>query len=262
MDKLEPAIAAKLHEDSSQGVLIVVKYSRREKVGAEVENPLEHVTVFQGIEIGYGSTESEALYNLGSTPRISAVGPGQMLFERHFIPPTQPLDVMRLHTPFPKIGLAAFVPGRERLQGVRFRGTWGYDDTSETTLKVSPGTTPQFLFLEAPSNVVFFNGKMRMDTDIELAWMYPAELSATPVKSPLTLPFVELDTTNWLFRPYFPTRAGMIFPADNATARLFQTTAPTGDKGVLPYPNMHIVRWVRRENVRLLRDFRLERRSQ
>jgi hypothetical protein len=102
---------------------------------------------------------------------------------------------------------------------------------------------------------------MRMDTDIELAWMYPAELSATPVKAPFGLPFVELDTTNWLFRPFSPARAGMIFPADTATALLFQPTAPTRDKGVLAYPNMHLVRWVRRENVRLLRDFRLERRS-
>jgi hypothetical protein len=261
MAKLEPAIAAKLHDDPSQGVLIVVRYSRREKVGAEVESPLEHVAVFEGIDVGYGYTESEALYNLGSTPRISAVGSGQTLFERHFIPPTRPLDAMQLHTPFPKIGLATFVPGRERLQDVRFRGIWGFDDASETKLKVNPGTTPQFLFLEAPTSVAFFNGRMRMETDIELAWMYPAELSATPVKSALTLPFVELDTTNWLFRPFFPTRAGMIFPADAATARLFQTTSPTGDKGTLPYPNMHLVRWVRRENVRLLRDFRLESRS-
>ncbi len=31
MGKLEPAIAAKLHDDPSQGVLIVVRCSRREK---------------------------------------------------------------------------------------------------------------------------------------------------------------------------------------------------------------------------------------
>ena len=261
MDRLEPAIAAKLHDDPSQGVLIVVRCSRREKVGARGQSPRESVTVFEGIDIGYGYTESEALDNLGPMPRLSGVGAGQMLFERHFIPPAQPLDVLQLQTPFPRIGLATFVTGCEKLQGVRFRGTRGFDHTRETRLEVSPGTGPQFLFLEAPANVVFFNGSMRTVTDIELAWLHPAELSATPVKSPLSLPFVELDTTNWFLRPIFPARAGMVFPADAATARLFQTTAATGDSRVLPYPNMHLVRWVRCKNIRLLRDFRLERRS-
>jgi hypothetical protein len=261
MGKLEPAIAAKLHDDPSQGVLIVVRCSRHEKVGARGERPRQPVTVFEGIDIGYGSTESEALGNLGPMPRLPGVGSGQMLCERHFIPPAQPLDVMQLRTPFPKIGLATFVSGREKLQGVRFRGTRGFDHTRQTRLEASPGTSPKFLFLEAPANVAFFDGSMRTVTDIELAWLHPAELSATPVKSPLSLPFVELDTTNWFLRPIFPARAGMVFPADAATAQLFQTTAATGDNRVLPYPNMHLVRWVRPANIRLLRDFRLERRS-
>jgi hypothetical protein len=258
-DKLEPNIAARLRDDPSLGVLIVVYYSRRQKVGAENESPLEHVTVFQSIVPAYGYIKSEALRALATRPPgISAVGEGELLSESHFIPPRQPVDVRKLSTPFPKLGLATFVPGREKLQGVRWRGILGFDDLSETKLNVPAGMTARFLYLDPPSEIRWFDGSIKYDTEIDRAWISPAEV-AQPILFSSYLPVIELDTTNWLLKPIYPKRAGMVFPADAATARLFQTTPPTKDKGALRnYPNMHLVRWVRPEDVRLLRNFRIE----
>ena len=48
----------------------------------------------------------------------------------------------------------------------------------------------------------------------------------------------------------------MVFPADGYTNVIFQKTPPIKHHR-LNFVNLHLMRWVRPENVRLLRDFRM-----
>lgn len=255
--KLKPTIDAKLNEDPTMGVLILVNYSQKKKKGAEPDSPLEHPTVFQKIKYSFGYTKEDARMRMSSAPpdMRPVAGPDEdVQTSEMWFPPKQPVDVTKLPTPFEKAGLATFVPGREKLVKVKFSGRWGFDDKmfSVEKLDLPTGMVPQFFYLWPPDRIAYRDddGVLRssdVETSLEhAAWAMGAELAFSLV------PVVCLDS--WI-NPYNAT-AAIVYPANNATANLFKTTAPTQDNlGYLKSYRMELVRWIKTENMYLLQDF-------
>jgi rRNA-processing protein FCF1 len=255
--RLAPQITSKLNEDPSQGVLIFVNYSRRIKQGAENDSPLDHVSVFQSIKYSFGYTPEDARVRSYSAPPDyrSPSGTGEeVITSEGWFPPKQPVDVTKLPTPFQKAGLATFVPGREKLVRVKFSGRWGFDDKmfSVAKLNVPAGMVPQFFYLFPPDEISYRDDDnvlrtVRFEVDFEHA--------AEAVDNELAYSVMTVIHLDSYINPYSAT-AAMVYPADNATANLFKTTAPTQDNlGYLKSYRMDLVRWVKTDNVRLLRSF-------
>jgi hypothetical protein len=149
--------------------------------------------------------------------------------------------VTALRTPFPAIALATFGAGRARLQHVAWGGVTGFDDEQELSLSVPADVRPRFLVLRVPSTISWFHGRMQ-SSSVPVTSRTAADGSSIPV--------VDLDPVlGW------DVTAACVFPADRATDRLFGTTPATHDNlGQLrSYTNFRKARWVRPENVRVLR---------
>ncbi len=255
--KQEPVVRQQLEEDPTLGALILVFYSKRQKVGAENDSPLEHVPVFQYIDPAYGYTREDALARYRRRPQLRPAGTGELIMDdSQFIPPKQAVDVTKLPTPFPALGLATFVAGQAEVLGVKWRGRSGFDETSATSLDVPAGVRPLFLILQPPDRMTAWNGDWPMSVDIDIGHEYPAGIGPAMHLLP-PVPVVELDA--WYNLISGGTSACMAYPASNVTALLFQRTGPTKDNNnQLRNYRMELLRWVEPENILLLRYFPAE----
>jgi hypothetical protein len=232
-----------------------VYFSQREKVGPEDDSPLTHTPQFQTIVPAYGYTKEDAKANYAMTSRMNPAGEGAVIGDEIWYPPRQPVDVKKLPTPFPAAGLATFVPGRETLLRVKFSGMLGFDEKmfSSAGVDVPAGTIARFLYLFPPPYIAYLeNGKIRQATvsqDMVPPGMVPKGFDPKFAR----VPVVNLDS--WI-NPY-DGKGAMVFPGDNATARMFTTaTGPTIDvDNKLMYYRMDLMRWVKPQNIYVLRDF-------
>jgi hypothetical protein len=164
----------------------------------------------------------------------------RLLQQEGWIPPVQPAGPAALTTPFrTKVALATFAAGKEVLQDVEWGGLTGFDD--EGTTRLSPNAQARFVVLRVPSPLIwYYAGEHR--TEIPVADRAAAEGG--------TIPVVSLDP----LLPGFDVAAACVFPADDATAALFDSTPPTKDNlgHLRHFPNFGDARWVRPENVRVL----------
>jgi hypothetical protein len=253
--KLRPGVEATLDADPQNGVLIMIYYYRRKKVGAENESPLQHTTVFKDIAVAYGQTREDARIRYALRPTIIEAGPGEMIVDDSvFHPPKNPVDVTKLWTPFPKAGLATFIPGKEKLARVKFSGSLGFDEKhfSVARLDVPAGVTPRFLYLWPPSEITYMNGGRQKSVDVK--WKYSDEAERTHADiGPMFygVPIVELDS--WINPGDFT--AAMVYPADNVTARVFKTGRTVDNLDQLKAYGLDLMRWVRPQNMRILRHF-------
>ena len=147
-------VQRRLDADPQLGALVLVSYSKGE------ENPdsaLGPVTVFEGIQVGYGLDPDDALRDAASQSRM---GSGRSdVGDKIWLKPKAPMDIKRLKLPFGATiaGLATFVPGKEKLVRVKF-SRYGFDDKmiSKEELSVPADMTPRFYFLWPPASVTFF----------------------------------------------------------------------------------------------------------
>jgi hypothetical protein len=251
--QLEPYVRSTLDEDPSLGVLLLVYYSKYEKVGPEHETPLEHTAVFQTIVPVFGYTQEDALWNAQNGPvQLRETGPGAVVGDKFWYPPKKPLDVTKLRTPFEAAGLATFVPGREKLVRVKFSGILGFDDKLWSVAKVDvpAGVVPRFLYLIPPREVLYLrNGRydgVELDADD-----VPAGKANDGILNRVGA--LNLDSS---INPY-DGKGVMVFPADNATMEMFKAaTGPTQDwNNLLTYYRMELLRWVRPADMWILRSF-------
>lgn len=248
MRRIGPTIEQTLDANPSLGVLIVVVFSKRNKVGAEHETPLEHTKGFQYITYEYGRTEEEARQKMARTPQMRPAGQGEYVSERKWIPPSQAPSVQDLPTPFAKSALATFVPGLEELVSVKFSHASGFDDKMKSRIPV--GTGARFIILFPPNDVSYFwNGSWRKE-NLEVALVKPAEI-VDHEQSTYYVPTVQLDS---MFNPYDAT-AAFVYPADDYTKQLFDRKGRIDDGGLLSNYSMNLVRFVKPHKIRLLKDF-------
>jgi hypothetical protein len=261
-NRRRPYVEQRLNEDPQLGAMVYVYYSTYQ---AGEASAIDGGLAFQDVQVAYGFTPDDAqrAYDLGS----HVVAGGQIqIGDQIWHKPKAPLDVRRLRLPYGTTvaGLATFVPGKEKLVRVRFRTSWGggFDDRlhSRETLDVPKGMTPRFFYLWPPEKINYRFGNGVSTQDIDWAISDDADESAAEIdvtrKLNKGIPVVKLDShinpSTWFSEG---ATAAMIWPADNATANLFQTTAATLDNnnylGGLGY---RLVRWVRPEFVRVLKD--------
>jgi hypothetical protein len=249
-DKIRPNVERRLAEDPTLGALILVRYFKRRKQGPEHESPLEHTNLFDRIDVAYGANASEALANYRLQSRIGKGGPGDVDTQTFFMPPKKPTDIRDLRTPFPAYGVGTFVPGRASLMQVRWGNITGFNEKGDVKLKVPDDVSPRFLLLHPPGEILFRNGPTFVTEDI------PLDLRDAGSTEPhFTRAITVVDMDAGLF-DWGSDAAAMVFPADPATERLFHGVAKTQDSFELnKYVNFDKVRWVRPENIHVLRKF-------
>src|SRR6185437_5596806 len=104
-------------------------------------------------------------------------------------------------------------PGRAILQDVEWGGITGFDD--EGTSPLRGGESARFLILRVPRVVAFYNGGVRYDVNV------PVEQRAAHAGG--SIPVVNLDPS----LPGYDVSAACLFPADDTTDALFDSTTPT-----------------------------------
>ncbi|AMG31544.1 DUF4157 domain-containing protein [Grimontia hollisae] len=226
-------------EHRQMGTLLVFRYTQQE---APPDSLIQPGAVFRSVMYYHGATQDEARRTWRNTPEIHASPQGsRQSTQTVWIPPIQRAATRALRTPFPREELATFATGRAELQHVEWGGITGFDDESTHSLTLG-NTSPRFYILRIPDELVFMNGSERVSVDIPITFRSAHQGGAIRV--------VNLD-------PAFPgynVSAALVFPADNATERLFSQTPATRDnlRQLRSYTNIRKARWVRPENIQLL----------
>jgi hypothetical protein len=237
LDRIEPTVRQLRREHPDHGVLLLFHYTQIE---APPDSLIQPGAVFGHIEIGHGQSRPEARAQWQAEPKVRpGLGPGsQERTQEVWLPPLMAPSVANLHTPFPKAALARFAPGRAVLQDVQWGGVSGFDDEGTTSLSVPSGVTPTLLVLRVPRQLVFFNGRARVDVDIPIV--------TRPAASGGSVDAVNLDPVMW-----GNVAAVCVFPADEASAAIFAGARATHDTlGQLDrYVNFDRARWVRPKNL-------------
>lgn len=248
-DKILPEIKRRMATDPQIGALVSVGYSKGQDDASSV---IETVTVFQNIRVGYGLNRADATRDMNSR---NSILPGRSdVGQEIWLKPSAPTDIKRLRLPFDTTiaGLATFVPGKEKLVRVAFKGVAGFDDKffSKEELSVPAGMTPRFYYLWPPSEITFRRGVTQTIT-IDWEMSDGADVTKGDVDPFSTnVPVVKLDSS---INPFDAT-AAMIWPADNSTANLFDKSRPTQDNyGMLSIYGIGMMRWVRPEFIRILK---------
>jgi hypothetical protein len=253
-------VEQRLNEDPQLGAMIYVYYSTYQ---AGEASGIDGGLAFRDVQVAFGFTPDDAQRASRSEDHLTA---GAEIGDQIWVKPKAPLDVRRLKLPYATraAGLATFVPGKEKLVNVRFRTSLGggFDDRlhSRDTLDVPKGASPRFLYLWPPEKINYRFGDSIKTQDID--WMISTDAdesiaAAGIVRKPFKgIPVVKLDS--WINPSTWfgdGATAAMVWPADNATANLFQATSATLDpNNYLAGLGYQLVRWVRPEFVRVLKD--------
>jgi len=258
-NRRKPYVDQRLNEDPQLGAMIYVYYS---KYQAGEASGIDGGLAYRDVQVGFGFTPDDAQRAYNSQDHTTA---GAEIGDQIWVKPKAPLDVRRLKLPYATsvAGLATFVPGKEKLVRVRFRTSLGggFDDRlhSRETLDVPKGAAPRFFYLWPPEKINYRFGYSISTQDIDWTISTDADESTAGtdvVRKPFKgIPVVKLDShinpSTWFGDG---ATAAMVWPADNATANLFQTTPATLDpNNYLAGLGYQLVRWVRPEFVRVLK---------
>ena len=261
-NRKKPFVDQQLDEDPQLGAMVYVYYSTYQ---AGEASAIDGGLAFQDVQVAFGFTPDDAQRAYNSKPHIGSAGQIQ-IGDQIWHKPKAPLDVRRLPIPYgtSAAGLATFVPGKEKLVRIRFRTSMGggFDDRmfSRETLDVPKGMTPRFFYLWPPEKINYRDGNKISTQDIDWTISDEADESGAAIDATRKLqkgiPVVRLDSrvnpSTWFSDG---ATAAMVWPADNATANLFQKTPATADPGnYLAGLGYRLLRWVRPEFVRVLKD--------
>jgi hypothetical protein len=249
--QIMPTIEETLDRDPTLGVLIAVVFSKRTKVGAEHDSPLEHTAGFQYIDYEYGRTKEEALAKLARQPQLRPAGAGEYTSQQQWFPPQQAPSAKDLPTPFDRSALATFYPGREELVAVKFSFAMGFDDKMRSVIKVNdPQQKARFIVMFPPDEIRFFdNGRWRIRST-QVAGEKPKQIWHADLDA-YYVPVIELDSA---INPNDAT-AAMVYPADDYTLKLFQPQGRISDGGLLKHYQMDLVRFVKPHKMSVIQDF-------
>jgi hypothetical protein len=265
--KHQPGIERTLRENPSLGVLILVTYSQRQKVGAEHDSPLEHVMIWEYTTWEFGYSEHDAKTKYDRRPKIAPAGGPSIGYVGHtqWIEPAEPVDIAHAPTPFPKAALGTFIPGKETLVDAEWAPVGGFGNTGTTRVDVRGGLQAAFYVLDPyfePQHknsleVSYFHfGQWKYkEVDCVQGWAGEVENSG-PEAAVLKVPFLAVDLGR-RDAPLSRAAAFMVYPADRYTEHLFAKTPATKDNlNFLQRYDLSLIRWVEPQNVRLLEYLR------
>ena len=243
LDKIRPVVGQARLANPRLGVLLLFYYTQYQ---APEESIIRPGAAFDYVSWGKGVTRDEALRDALSQPTLSrGTGPSERRFSaERWIPPTQKSSVTTATCPFPQIAVGRFFLGTSsvaKFQLVDFGFPGGFDDIREKTVDLPANTNADFAVLKSPSQVFWYNLNGRQTVEVPL--MDASTANGNTVK------VVNLD-------PWSPfnAKAAMVFPVDDWTEQVFASVSPTADGNMLStYVNFGMIRWVRPENIHLLR---------
>jgi hypothetical protein len=243
LEKLEPSINQQRVSNESMGTLLMIFYTQ---IQGHPDSAIQPGAVFSHIETSMGRSRDEAIENWRNEPKLR---PGLTRNQNEsvqevWIPAIKPADVGYLRTPFPVQALGRFASSTEAIfQDVEWGGVTGFDDegTSKVTIDAN-NPSPLFVVLMPRSVIRWYNGPTELNTDI------PLVVRKSSDGTDLTV--INLD-------PWMPgsVTAVPVFPADSTSDSFFSKVIKTRDNLNLlgRYPNFGKVRWIRPENIRVVR---------
>ena len=240
-ESLRPVLTKTRSDNPRLGILLLFYYRQVEALPDSIIQP---GAVFESIGYGKGVTRDEALRDYNSVPTISAgVGPNERrFFQEVWIEPLVKTTITTAKCPFPPVAIGRFwLKGRKAtFQRVEFNPLSGFDDICEKSLELPNGVNPEFVVLKPSTEVYWFNLNGRQKTDV------PLKTANTANGNSITV--VDLD-------PYSPfhAAAAMCFPVDDLTEEVFKLVESTQGAAILALINFSMIRWIRAENIHLLR---------
>lgn len=235
----EPEIARLRRERPDCGVVLAIHFRVTD---GNPDSPIEPGPVFERIELGVGRSPREARKDLERTPELL---PGllesehDVIVDTLWVPALKPQAPMPPPPPFPVFSLATFASRNPSLQNVKWTNRGGFDDEDPRQLSVPEGLEPRFYVLQLPAE---FASLIPRAHDPEIM------RQQLPLGTRNGMPVVRLDP--WL--PFFDVAAAALFPADQATADLFETAPPTSDQGTILTEDFDLIRWARPDQIKLL----------
>jgi hypothetical protein len=241
MKALEPEVARIQRERPDCGVLLTPVFRQIVPDGFTAIKPGPGVV---RIEIGIGHDAGEARFQK-QLEWSSVPGPAETEFngEAVWIPAVQPAEATPEPAPYPAVAHATFTSREPRLTtvGWTFWPFPGFDDVGgETVLDVPEGVEPRFFVLQVPAQVSATDHQARAQT--HTAGIDQEIRNGVPV--------VLLDE----YVPGGNDAAAAIYPADAATARLFDTTPMLQNwASIVPHrTTLTRIRWVSADQIQLV----------
>ena len=243
LDSVRLAIGQARGANPTHGVLLLFFYTQVD-AGDSIIRP---GAVFHYLMWGHGATHDEALQDAFKNPTISqGTSPSERKFDQEvWIPPLQKAQITQAKVPFPPIAQGRFFLGNSStaiFQLVSFNTLGGFDDIVEKKLDLPNGRNVDFVVLQAPSEVRWFNVNGKQTTKVPLKEAKTANGN--------TITVVDLDP----WSP-FSAAAAMVFPVDDWAETVFSFVSATDDDGgwLNSYINFRMIRWVRAPNIHLLK---------
>jgi hypothetical protein len=243
LNRVRPAIAKARSDNPRLGVLLLFYYTQTQ---APEESIMKPGAAFESLNWGLGVTPDEARMDATKTPTIGpGTGPNQRRFPQEvWIPPLQKTSITTAKCPFQPLGVGRFFlsgSNKAKFQLVSFDTLGGFDDIVETGIELPKGTNADFVVLKAPTEVYWYNINGKQTVSVPLKDAKTANAN--------TIKVVDLDP----WSP-FSAAAAMVFPMTDWTEEVFNTVSPTdGYRALGTYVNFNMIRWVRAENIHLLR---------
>ena len=236
-----------------QGTLVVLYFKR---ILPAHDSVLVPKPVFDHLRLYHGRTLQMAKDAWRAAPDVSvAAGAGrtweaELLWFEPVRP--KPIELKELRLPFPPIGLGRFVPGKIRFRNAEFGGESGFDDCGETVLDDEPPTGNDiveflrelgtamlpFYVLRPRKKLEWFIGGSWRDTNLKIISRFTSNSRGIDVidMDPIMLGNVA---------------AAMVFPASEATLKIFRMAPPIDDNLNLlrNVANPHLIRFIEPLNI-------------
>jgi hypothetical protein len=207
------------------GALVTIYW--RSYHGNEGETSL----AFEDVSIKTGTNEKEAREAPETSYLYRSASPNETEMQEMWIEPLQELPAAEYRTPYPKIAIGTFAPGRAVLRDVSWGGRSGgaFNKKGTTTLTVPEGVHPTFAILSPPASIyVEGQGRIEIDTGDEIT----SDGYHVPVISDL--------------------HAAMVFPLDLATINLIREGPRIKDYTYQLRGNFDLLGWVPIEDVQIV----------
>ena len=198
---------------------------------------------FAGIQVGYGRDAREAEAQIGVSAFSSAGAASHFEKTSVWIEARRPVNPPPPAPPFPAVSLATFRSPNPTLIDVAWALTpFGFDDLGTMPLDVPPGFEPRFYVLKLPAT---------MESAVPSVANPGFERGAIAQTTRDGLPVARLD----VYVPFDHDTAAAIYPADAATAAVFQGVPATRHWRLLDcVPGFDLVRWVSVDQITVIPD--------
>ena len=242
LSRIRATVAKARGDNPRLGVLLIFYYTQ---VQAPEESIMKPGAAFDYLIWGQGITADEARVDALSTPTISrGVAPRAQIFPGSLASAADQDQHHDGEMPLPAGGRRAVLSGQFQSSEIPVGDVRCFRRIRrirEKSVELPKGVNADFAVLKPPSEVYWYNMNGRQTVSVPLKDAKTANSN--------TIKVVDLD-------PWSPfnASAAMVFPVTDWTEEVFNTVSSTSNyESLSTYVNFKMVRWVRAENIHLLR---------